>query len=174
MSLQKTDKHENGIAETKTTTTSRETELKVSNKEGRKYGSNREVISSKYAGIREQVRQSQLGSESAEKTKIAAAKVSLLQAGDSMGEATFSSPRGNSLGLASTWASMKNGFQNFKANMGSKNFMPVRNVPGIKLDMRPSSSESLDDIFQRLKQRPDTDYSGGLGDDENDENMSSR
>nr|CAD1826937.1 unnamed protein product [Ananas comosus var. bracteatus] len=66
---------------------------------------------------------------------------------------------GNHPWAASTWTSMKSGFQNFKANMGAKKFLPLRQVQGQAIHTRVSSSESLDEIFQRLKQRP----KGGSG-----------
>jgi hypothetical protein len=49
---------------------------------------------------------------------------------------------------------MKNGFQNFKANIGSKKFTPLRQDPGYAPHSNVASPESLDDIFQRIKRRP--------------------
>lgn len=58
---------------------------------------------------------------------------------------------GPSSGIASTWQSMKSGFQNIKSNIGAKKFLPLRQLEDTK-HSRVSSSESLDEIFQRLKQ----------------------
>lgn len=71
---------------------------------------------------------------------------------------------GTSSGLASKWATMKIGFQNFKSNIGAKRFIPLSQVQGNSLDSHSSSSESLDEIFQRLKQS--TVNHRGYGQDE--------
>nr|XP_048337206.1 LMBR1 domain-containing protein 2 homolog A-like isoform X2 [Ziziphus jujuba var. spinosa] len=68
---------------------------------------------------------------------------------------------GPSSGLASKWESMKTSFQGLKSNIGSKRFLPLHHIQEPKLD---SPSESLDEIFQRLKQ-PTMDH-GDYGDDE--------
>ncbi|KAI4296401.1 hypothetical protein L6164_036362 [Bauhinia variegata] len=57
-----------------------------------------------------------------------------------------------SSGLGSKWESMKNGFKNFKSNFSSGKFL-LLNAPGTTLDLQ-SSSESLDEIFERLKNPP--------------------
>ncbi|KAA8546769.1 hypothetical protein F0562_003198 [Nyssa sinensis] len=133
---------------------------KPSRDEVRRYSGSTESISNKYAAIREQSRQ-------ASKTKpvenIASAKVSLLDAGNSQSGNTVGVP---SSGLASKWASMKSGFQSFKANIGAKNFLPLRQVQETKLLSRESSSESLDEIFQRLKQ-PASEH-GNYSDEDED------
>uniref|UniRef100_A0A2P2NMZ6 Uncharacterized protein n=1 Tax=Rhizophora mucronata TaxID=61149 RepID=A0A2P2NMZ6_RHIMU len=36
-------------------------------------------------------------------------------------------------GLASKWESMKNGFQNFKANIGNKKFLPLCQIQETRL-----------------------------------------
>ncbi|KAL8208949.1 hypothetical protein R6Q57_008361 [Mikania cordata] len=54
--------------------------------------------------------------------------------------------------IASTWTSMKSNFQIFKSNLESRQFIRIKQVE----DTQGSSSESLDDIFQRLK-RPSQD-----------------
>lgn len=126
---------------------------KGSREEGYRYASSREAISSKYAAIREQGRQASKANPSTEKN-ISAAKVSLLDDGDSQSAATAAGP---SAGLTSRWESMKNGFQTFKANMGARRFLPVRQNQETDLGSRASSHESLEDIFQRLK-RPSVDH----------------
>ncbi|KVI10905.1 LMBR1-like membrane protein [Cynara cardunculus var. scolymus] len=57
---------------------------------------------------------------------------------------------GQSSKIVSTWVSMKSNFQNFRSNMEARRFIPLRQVqdPQVPQD---SSSESLDDIFERLK-----------------------
>lgn len=130
----------------------------------RKYGANKEAISNKYAAVREQ---SRLASNKKPVEKnITSAKVSLLGAGNTASE-NSNATGGPSSGLAATWQSMKTGFQSFRANIEAKKFMPLRNVQENKLVSRVSSSESLDEIFQRLK-RPTLDqgsYSGEDGDE---------
>uniref|UniRef100_A0A2P2M4P6 LMBR1 domain-containing protein 2 homolog A n=5 Tax=Rhizophora mucronata TaxID=61149 RepID=A0A2P2M4P6_RHIMU len=121
--------------------------------EGRTYNTSKEAISNKYAAVREQSRQANL--RPVEKN-IASAKVSLLDVNNPTG--------GTSSGLASKWESMKNGFQNFKANIGTKKFPTLRQMQETKLISHKSSSESLDEIFQRLK-RP-TIHQRSPGDDE--------
>lgn len=124
-----------------------------------RYSGSKEAISSKYAAMREQ-------SKSASNTKpvesIASAKVSLLDASNSQ-----LPNNGVPSGLASKWASMKQGFQTFKANIEAKKFLPLRQVEETKLLSRVSSSESLDEIFQKLK-RPAQDH-GRTSDEDEDE-----
>lgn len=121
---------------------------KPSNNTGKNSGS-KEAISSKYAAIREQ-------SKSATNTEpaqgIAVSKVSSLDSDNSQ-----PGNGGTPSGLALKWASMKQGFQAFKANIEAKKFLPLRQVHETELVDRASSSESLDDIFQRLR-RPAEDH----------------
>ncbi|KAF2283937.1 hypothetical protein GH714_017380 [Hevea brasiliensis] len=126
--------------------------------EGSRYSTSKEAISNKYASLREQSRHA--NARPAEKN-IASATVSLLDSGNS----ESSNTRGPS-GLASKWESMKNGFQSFKANIGAKRFLPLRQIQDTKLFSHDSSSESLDEIFQRLK-RPSNDYGSNSDDDVN-------
>lgn len=135
---------------------------KPSKDETRKYGSHREAISSKYAAIKEQSKQASINTKKPVEQSIASAKVSLLDAGESQP----SNPAvGPSSGLASKLASMKSGFQSFKANLGNKKFLPLRQIQETKLISRVSSSESLDEIFQRLK-RPSADHESYSDEDE--------
>ncbi|XP_075510389.1 uncharacterized protein LOC142546518 [Primulina tabacum] len=127
----------------------------------RRYSGSKEVISSKYAAIREQSKSTSNNTTPVE--TIASAKVSLLNDTSSHPSNTSGVP----LGLASKWASMKQGFQTFKANMEAKKLIPLRQVQETKLLSRASSSESLDEIFQRLK-RPAEDH-GRSSDDEEDD-----
>ncbi|GJN29275.1 hypothetical protein PR202_gb17485 [Eleusine coracana subsp. coracana] len=46
---------------------------------------------------------------------------------------------------SSTWAAMKTGLLNFKSNLGSKKFLRLSH------STKTSATESLDEIFQRLK-----------------------
>lgn len=58
---------------------------------------------------------------------------------------------GPSSGLAK-WEAMKSGFQIFKSNINANRFIPLQQLRETKLEPHVSSSESLDEIFQRLKQ----------------------
>ncbi|KAJ8424682.1 hypothetical protein Cgig2_014154 [Carnegiea gigantea] len=115
---------------------------KKSNVEARQYSENREAIGHKYTAMREQNRPKPV------ENTMASAKISLLNAGSSD---SVSGTEGPSSGLSSTWRTMKSGFQNFKANIGSRKFLPLRQTQEAKLMSHDSSSDSLDDIFQRLK-----------------------
>lgn len=134
------------------------------NEEARRYNSSKEVISNKYTAFREQSRQKALSDMEPVGKNIASAKVSLLDAGNARSGNTTGGP---SAGLASTWANVKTGFQSFKANVGAKKFLPLRQMQETKLVSRDSSSESLDEIFQRLK-RPSADNRGSSDEDEDE------
>ncbi|CAK9170838.1 unnamed protein product [Ilex paraguariensis] len=125
--------------------------------EVRRYGGSKEVISSKYAAMREQTIQA---SNMMPVENIASAKVSLLDAGRS----PSSESPGVPAGLASKWASMKSGFQSFKANVAAKKLIPSRQLQDANHLTRVSSSESLDEIFQRLK-RPALEHSSRRDED---------
>jgi hypothetical protein len=133
--------------------------------EARRYSSSKEVISNKYTAVREQSRQKASSDMEPVGKNIASAKVSLLDAGNVR---TGNTTGGPSSGLASTWASMKTGFQSFKANVGAKKFLPLRQIQETKLVSRISSSESLDEIFQRLK-RPSGDNRRSSSDDDDED-----
>ncbi|XP_057434267.1 uncharacterized protein LOC130726963 isoform X1 [Lotus japonicus] len=113
---------------------------KSSREETSRYGSSREAISNKYAAIREQG--GPASKRKAEEKNVASAN-SVLDKGSNSGGAPSS-------GLASTWLNMKTGFQSFKANIGAKKFLPIRQIQESNVSC-VSSSESLDEIFQRLK-----------------------
>uniref|UniRef100_A0A1J3E5U1 LMBR1 domain-containing protein 2-like protein A n=1 Tax=Noccaea caerulescens TaxID=107243 RepID=A0A1J3E5U1_NOCCA len=127
----------------------------------RKYGSAREAITNKYAAIREQ--QSRHSPSPATKPEnMASAKVSLLEtdvSGPSNGEGGGASGEPSSR-LASTWRNMKLGIQSFKENVATKKFLPLRQGPettamtsaGTRVTTS-SIPQSLDEIFQRLKNR---------------------
>lgn len=133
--------------------------------ESRRYSSSKEAITNKYAAIREQSRQTSFNTNPVEKNIIASTKVSLLDAAN-----PDNTTEGSPTGLASKWESMKNGFQNFKANIAAKKFIPLRQVQETVDLSRGSSSESLDDIFQRLK-RPSLDHVGYADEDEDEDDM---
>lgn len=61
---------------------------------------------------------------------------------------------------------MKTGFQNLKSNIVAKRFIPLRQGQETKID-HVSSSESLDEIFERLKQ-PTMNRRGYYNDDDHD------
>ncbi|KAH7566871.1 hypothetical protein JRO89_XS08G0247100 [Xanthoceras sorbifolium] len=134
---------------------------KPSKEEARKYGTSREAISNKYAAIREQNRHA--SSTKPVEQSIASTKVSLLDTANSQSSNTTAGP---SSGLASKWESMKTGFQSFKANIGAKKFIPLRQTQEPKLVSRVNSSESLDEIFQRLKRPSGDSETYGNGDED--------
>ncbi|CAI9284602.1 unnamed protein product [Lactuca saligna] len=92
----------------------------------------REAITSKYAAIREQTRQQT--SNHNINNNISSTEVSLLDANTITG-----SP-------SSTWSSIKSGLQNWKLNINSKQYIPL-----LQVDDSKSSSDSLDEIFHKLK-----------------------
>ncbi|KAF3791979.1 domain-containing 2-like protein A [Nymphaea thermarum] len=57
-------------------------------------------------------------------------------------------------GLANTWTSMKTNFQNFRANLEAKRFLPLRQTQE-NMPNSGSKTESLDEIFERLKKHPE-------------------
>ncbi|KAL2246629.1 UNVERIFIED_CONTAM: LMBR1 domain-containing protein 2 B [Sesamum indicum] len=128
--------------------------------DGGRYSGSKEAISSKYAAIREQ---SKPATNTRPVESVSSAKVSLLDPSNSQ-----SSNSGVPSGLASKWASMKQGFQTFKASIDAKKFIPLRQVQETRRLSRASSSESLDEIFQRLK-RPADDHGRGSSDDDDDD-----
>ncbi|KAI3920084.1 hypothetical protein MKW98_001340 [Papaver atlanticum] len=131
----------------------------------RKYASSREAMENKYAAIRQQQIKQASSNTMAEKN-FTSAKVSLLGTGNSQSENSTDNTAPS--GLASKWVSMKNGFQTFKANMEAKNFLPLRQGQDTKRISRVSSSESLDQIFQRLKKPSRGHDSYGDEDDDDD------
>ncbi|XP_049403924.1 uncharacterized protein LOC125867459 [Solanum stenotomum] len=137
--------------------------------EARRYSGSKEAISSKYAALREQGKLPSHVKPMEE--DIGSTKVSLLDSVSSQSGSAVAAPSG----LAGRWASMKSGFQNFKTNIEAKRLIPLRQV-GEFVPLRQtqdtnvsraSSSESLDEIFQKLK-RPATE-SENYGDDDDHE-----
>ncbi|KAK6789990.1 hypothetical protein RDI58_013790 [Solanum bulbocastanum] len=137
--------------------------------EARRYSGSKEAISSKYAALREQGKLPYHVKPMEE--DIGSTKVSLLDSASSQSGGAVAAPSG----LAGRWASMKSGFQNFKTNIEAKRLIPLRQV-GEFVPLRQtqdtnvsraSSSESLDEIFQKLK-RPATE-SENYGDDDDHE-----
>ncbi|KAL8239539.1 hypothetical protein R6Q59_016106 [Mikania micrantha] len=60
--------------------------------------------------------------------------------------------------ISLTWTSMKTNFENFRLNMVAKRFMPLRqSLDSQDLQPQESSSESLDEIFARIKKAPRDD-----------------
>lgn len=127
----------------------KESQAKALKEEDHKFSSNRETIANKYSMIRKQQGRQSVSKENG----TSAASVSLLNTGNAANQSDGLAA-GTSTGLASTWASMKTGFQNFRANVGARKFLPLRQAQPTPLHSYASSSESLDEIFQRLKQRP--------------------
>ncbi|XP_022846884.1 LMBR1 domain-containing protein 2 homolog A-like isoform X3 [Olea europaea var. sylvestris] len=128
------------------------------NDEARRHSRSKESISSKYAAMREQ---NKLASNTKPVENIAEAKVSLLDTGSSQS----SNNSGIPLGVASKWASMKAGFQSLKMNIEAKKFLPLGQVEDMKPLSQGSSSESLDEMFQKLK-RPTVGHGHSFDDDE--------
>lgn len=118
-----------------------------------KYSSTKEAMSNKYTAIREQTKST---SNSKPVESFASAKVSLLDANNPQSSSNTRVP----LGLANKWAFMKQGFQSFKDKIEAKRLLPLRQVPETSLPSLGPSSESLDEIFQRLK-RPADDHPHG-------------
>lgn len=134
----------------------------------RKYGSAREAITNKYAAIREQQNRH---SPSPVTTKPENMKVSLLETDHSgpsnNGEGVSGEPSSR---LASTWRNMKLGIQSFKDNVATKKFLPLRQGQETTTvtSTRVSTSsvpQSLDEIFQRLKNRS-VEHGNYLDDDD--------
>ncbi|XP_022641948.1 uncharacterized protein LOC111242534 [Vigna radiata var. radiata] len=69
-------------------------------------------------------------------------------------QSTSSAPSSSSSSvLASRWESMMHGFKSLRSNIDSKRFIPISNAPESILNSKPSS-DSLDEIFERLKHPP--------------------
>lgn len=135
---------------------SKESSSRHQRDEARRYSVSREVISSKYAAIRAQQ------SREAASTNLASAKVSLLDSDNSWSTTTAGSPSSD---ISSTWSSIKSGFHNFKAKMQTQKYIPLLQVDDSRLGFRnSSSSDSLDEIFHKLK-RPSLHREDGDEDD---------
>ncbi|KAL2332747.1 hypothetical protein Fmac_013960 [Flemingia macrophylla] len=125
---------------------------KTSKEDASKNVSSREALTKKYAAIREPGRSTfKLKSEE----KKAASADSLFDEGRT---GSSNSAGVTSSALTSTWQSMKTGFQSFRANVGAKKFLPLKQIQENNVS-RDSSSESLDEIFQRLKLPPSLNQS---------------
>ncbi|KAK8320157.1 hypothetical protein V6Z12_A12G017200 [Gossypium hirsutum] len=111
-------------------------------KEEFKQETSREALTKKYSGVREQPKNQESNSNSTEKESTSIA------VDDGHSESARASLSG---GLASKWESMKSGLLSFKTNLEAKNFLPLRQTQESKVPSHVSSSESLDEIFQKLK-----------------------
>lgn len=116
------------------------------------YGS-KDAIATKYAPLREN--QNKLsyppsGSVQPHRSDVRPS----VQAGNSGNSSNSRKQLDIPLGLATKWESMKSSLQGIKASLGAKRFAPLRQVPE-REQSRPqnSATESLDSIFERLKQR---------------------
>ncbi|KAJ1258638.1 hypothetical protein BS78_10G090800 [Paspalum vaginatum] len=85
-----------------------------------------------------------------------------LEAGNSEEPPCASTAPDSPAATASTWASVKTGIQSFRARMGSR-FRPLSTSPS--LGANASATESLDEIFRRLKRRPSSVDADHLDDD---------
>ncbi|XP_027921879.1 LMBR1 domain-containing protein 2 homolog A-like [Vigna unguiculata] len=72
---------------------------------------------------------------------------------DSQSTSSAPSSSSSSSVLASRWESMMDGFKSFRSNIDSKRFIPISNPPESILNSK-SSSDSLDEIFEKLKHAP--------------------
>ncbi|KAK1302061.1 hypothetical protein QJS10_CPB12g01177 [Acorus calamus] len=131
-------------------------QLKPLNRSER-YSSSREAIANKYATVREQQGRQSSNANGLKEKNISPATVSLLEVGSS--QKPF---------LASKWDNMKTNFQSLRANIGSRKFLPLSQSQEVKLHTRASSSDSLDEIFQRLK-RPSNDQRSDYDFDDEDD-----
>ncbi|WRX15755.1 LMBR1-like membrane protein - like 2 [Theobroma cacao] len=116
-------------------------------KEEAQHDTSKEAISKKYSGIRAHQNTQASNENSTQKDSTSLT----VDAGNS--ESAMTPPSG---GLASKWESMKSGLLNFKSNLEAKKFLPLRRTRENTMSAGASSSESLDEIFQRLK-RPTLD-----------------
>ncbi|CAL5434348.1 unnamed protein product [Camellia sinensis] len=123
----------------------------------------RESIARKYVAVRAQQSKQPISQNLTEKSRRASFNATFPDAGSSQNTTAGPSSR-----LSSTWESMKTGLQNLKSNMGAKKFLPLREIQDTKHSL-VSSSESLDDIFQRLNQPNMNHRSYGGGGDYDDE-----
>ncbi|XP_019054478.1 PREDICTED: LMBR1 domain-containing protein 2 homolog A-like isoform X3 [Nelumbo nucifera] len=115
-----------------------------------KYDTSTEATGNKSTNIKEQNKET---SSKKEMENIAPNTVSLLDTSKSQNHQNSGNEAGvPSSRLSSTWESVKTGFQSIKDNIGAKRFMPLRQVREKDLVSLVSSSESLDEIFRRLKQ----------------------
>ncbi|CAM8904226.1 unnamed protein product [Rhodiola kirilowii] len=117
-----------------------------------KHENNREAIAKKYAAIRDEAPNGNLTKHNSAPSSIEPDNLQKPTAGPS--------------GIASTWASMKTSLLNVKANIEAKRFIPLRQTQDTMLTRRDSSSESLDEIFQKLK-KPTSEHRD-FSDDEAD------
>lgn len=111
-------------------------------KEEFKQETSREALTKKYSGVREQPKNQESNSNSTDKESTSIA------VDDGNSESARASLSG---GLALKWESMKSGLLSFKTNLEAKNFLPLRQTQESKAPSHVSSSESLDEIFQKLK-----------------------
>ncbi|BAF19074.1 uncharacterized protein [Oryza sativa Japonica Group] len=129
-----------------------------SKKEGRlqsKYASN---VALKYSSIREQNSSHQAVKQAQTETQSTSV---VPETGNSETPSSVSKEPDSSAGIASRWTLMKTGFQNFKANMSSKKFLPLS-----LSSTQSSSSGSLDEIFEGLKRHSSNASVDYLDDDD--------
>ncbi|KAL0909631.1 hypothetical protein M5K25_020517 [Dendrobium thyrsiflorum] len=125
----------------------------------------REALANKYAAVREKLGRPSSFARSSKERGVPSTSVSLLDPDNNQNHSD-----GNAVasGLSSKWASMKSGLQNFKANIEAKKFFPLRHIQESSLHSHTSSSEFLDEIFRRIKQRPSRDQSGDFSYEDGD------
>ncbi|CAL5037549.1 unnamed protein product [Urochloa decumbens] len=105
-------------------------------------------VAHKYSSVRDQC-SSPKPVEQLQK-EISSASISIdLDDGNSEEPPSASTASDSPVETASRWASIRTGFQNFRASMGSRKFL--RLSPSPSLGTNASATESLDEIFRKLK-----------------------
>ncbi|CAN6164582.1 unnamed protein product [Urochloa humidicola] len=124
-----------------------------------KHGGN---VAHKYSSVRDQCT-SPKPVEQAQKD-ISSASISInLEAGSSEEPPPASAAPESPAETTSRWASIRTGFQNFRASMGSRKFL--RLSPSPSLGTNASATESLDEIFRKLKRNSSSAAADHLDDD---------
>lgn len=113
-------------------------------KEEVQHDTSREAISKKHSGTRDHLKKQASGTKPTQKDSTSLT----VDAGNSD---CVRAPA-SSGGLASKWESMKSGLLNFKSNLEANRFLLLHQTQENMISSHASSSESLDEIFERLKQ----------------------
>lgn len=120
-------------------------------------------VAHKYSSVREDQFSSPKSVEQLHKEHSSASISINLEDGSSEEPASASIAPDSPAGTASRWASIRTGFQNFRASMGSRKFL--RLSPSSSLGTNASATESLDEIFRKLKRSSSNADADHLDDD---------
>ena len=120
-------------------------------------------IAYKYSSVRDQS-SSLKPAEQVQKGISSASSINLEAGSPEEPPAASTEPESPPAETASRWASMKMGLQNFRASMGSKKFF--RLSPSTSLGTNASATESLDEIFRKLKRNSSSADADHLDDDD--------